>query len=156
MCQRFYILYYASKNRELTELCDGRRWVVSFRYQASLMESRYHHFINGCILMRRLIMVYFLYNHFNLIYSSLSNYIWSLWTDKWLNHFTGSERWDEKKDGGWKERMDDWKMQQGNHGAEIEYYDEPDMAMYVFLIKAQDFLWNSTQKMNLFYIKYAG
>ncbi|XP_071706841.1 cellulose synthase A catalytic subunit 7 [UDP-forming] [Rutidosis leptorrhynchoides] len=41
----------------------------------------------------------------------------------------GSGRWDENKNGGWKERMDDWKMQQGNHAAEIEDYVDPDMAM---------------------------
>lgn len=44
----------------------------------------------------------------------------------------GSERWDEKKDGGWKERMDDWKMNyQGNLGAELDDAVDPDMAMYV-------------------------
>ncbi|KAI3801706.1 hypothetical protein L1987_29818 [Smallanthus sonchifolius] len=41
----------------------------------------------------------------------------------------GSGRWDEKKDGGWKERMDEWKMQQGNLGAEIDDPVDPDMAM---------------------------
>ncbi|KVI11731.1 hypothetical protein Ccrd_009856 [Cynara cardunculus var. scolymus] len=42
----------------------------------------------------------------------------------------GSGRWDEKKDGGWKERMDDWKMQQGNLGTDhIDDSADPDMAM---------------------------
>ncbi|KAF2310426.1 hypothetical protein GH714_009925 [Hevea brasiliensis] len=39
----------------------------------------------------------------------------------------GSARWDEKKEGGWKERMDDWKMQQGNLGPEPD--DDPDAVM---------------------------
>lgn len=43
----------------------------------------------------------------------------------------GSERWDERKEGGWKERMDDWKLQQGNLGQEFEDSADPDMAMYV-------------------------
>ncbi|KAM0040971.1 putative cellulose synthase (UDP-forming) chromatin regulator PHD family [Helianthus debilis subsp. tardiflorus] len=42
----------------------------------------------------------------------------------------GSGRWDDKKDGGWKERMEEWKMhQQGNLGAEIDDSVDPDMAM---------------------------
>ncbi|KAI3694746.1 hypothetical protein L1987_77716 [Smallanthus sonchifolius] len=45
----------------------------------------------------------------------------------WLEF--GSGRWDEKKDGVWKERMDDWKMQQGNLGAEFDDSVDPDMAM---------------------------
>jgi cellulose synthase A len=44
-------------------------------------------------------------------------------------HETGSARWDAKKEGGWKERMDDWKMQQGNLGPEQE--DDAEAAMYV-------------------------
>ncbi|KAJ9548395.1 hypothetical protein OSB04_020938 [Centaurea solstitialis] len=48
-------------------------------------------------------------------------------------HENGSGRWDEKKDGGWKERMDDWKMQQGNLGSGTDHIDhdsaDPDMAM---------------------------
>ncbi|KAJ6994059.1 hypothetical protein NC653_017012 [Populus alba x Populus x berolinensis] len=39
----------------------------------------------------------------------------------------GSARWDAKKEGGWKERMDDWKMQQGNLGPEQE--DDAEAAM---------------------------
>lgn len=50
-----------------------------------------------------------------------------------INVFTGSGRWDEKKDGGWKERMEDWKMQQGNLAAEFDDSIDPDMAMYVYL-----------------------
>lgn len=48
----------------------------------------------------------------------------------YANIYTGSARWDEKKDMGWKERMDDWKMQQGNLGPE-QYDDlaDADMAM---------------------------
>lgn len=42
---------------------------------------------------------------------------------------TGNATWDEKKEAGWKERMDDWKMQQGNLGPEPE--DDPDAALYV-------------------------
>ncbi|KAG5563976.1 hypothetical protein RHGRI_000223 [Rhododendron griersonianum] len=41
----------------------------------------------------------------------------------------GSARWDERKEGGWKERMDDWKLQQGNLGQEIEDFADPDMAI---------------------------
>ncbi|KAK9947319.1 hypothetical protein M0R45_002950 [Rubus argutus] len=42
----------------------------------------------------------------------------------------GSEKWDEKKEGGWKERMDDWKLQQGNLGGpEPDDMNEADMAM---------------------------
>lgn len=43
---------------------------------------------------------------------------------------TGSARWDERKEGGWKDRMDDWKMQQGNLGPETDDANDPDMAMY--------------------------
>lgn len=43
----------------------------------------------------------------------------------------GSERGDEKKEGGWKERMDDWKLQQGNLGPDPDDINDPDMAMYV-------------------------
>jgi cellulose synthase A len=42
----------------------------------------------------------------------------------------GSARWDEKKEEGWKDRMDDWKLQQGNLGPDLDDYD-PDMAMCV-------------------------
>ncbi|KAM1731734.1 hypothetical protein ACFX11_017580 [Malus domestica] len=45
----------------------------------------------------------------------------------------GSERWDAEKreGGGWKERMDDWKMQQGNLGGNDQPNDfnDADMAM---------------------------
>ncbi|KAG6740859.1 hypothetical protein POTOM_056328 [Populus tomentosa] len=41
----------------------------------------------------------------------------------------GSARWDEKKEGGWKERMDEWKMQQGNLGPEQD--DDAEAAMYI-------------------------
>ncbi|KAM7472909.1 hypothetical protein LguiA_011092 [Lonicera macranthoides] len=42
----------------------------------------------------------------------------------------GSARWDEKKEGGgWKERMDDWKLQQGNLGPEGDDSADVDMAM---------------------------
>ena len=43
----------------------------------------------------------------------------------------GSARWDERKEGGWKERMDDWKLQQGNLGLETDDAADPDMGMYV-------------------------
>lgn len=43
---------------------------------------------------------------------------------------TGSARWDEKE-AGWKERMDEWKMHQGNLGPEPE--DDPDAALFVSL-----------------------
>ncbi|KAJ8560797.1 hypothetical protein K7X08_022657 [Anisodus acutangulus] len=42
---------------------------------------------------------------------------------------SGSARWDDKKEGGWKERMDDWKMQQGNMGQEYDDSADPDMSM---------------------------
>ncbi|KAK4392709.1 Cellulose synthase A catalytic subunit [UDP-forming] [Sesamum angolense] len=42
---------------------------------------------------------------------------------------TGSTRWDDKKEMGWKERMDDWKMQQGNLGYEPDDSADPDMAI---------------------------
>ncbi|KAL0316535.1 UNVERIFIED_CONTAM: Cellulose synthase A catalytic subunit [UDP-forming] [Sesamum radiatum] len=42
---------------------------------------------------------------------------------------TGSTRWDDKKEMGWKERMDDWKMQQGNLGHEPDDSADPDMAI---------------------------
>ncbi|KAK1552670.1 hypothetical protein Q3G72_021274 [Acer saccharum] len=41
----------------------------------------------------------------------------------------GSANWDEKKEGGWKDRMDDWKMQQGNLGPEPDDLNDPDSAM---------------------------
>lgn len=52
---------------------------------------------------------------------------------KWKKIFAnvGSARWDEKKEGGWKDRMDDWKMQQGNLGADHDDSNDPDMALYV-------------------------
>ncbi|CAD5189124.1 unnamed protein product [Musa acuminata subsp. malaccensis] len=40
----------------------------------------------------------------------------------------GSARWDEKKDGGWKERMDEWKSKQGILGGDPDDAD-PDMAL---------------------------
>jgi len=42
----------------------------------------------------------------------------------------GSEGWDEKNERGWKKRMDDWKLQQGNLGHND--INDPDMAAYVF------------------------
>ncbi|GAB2224965.1 hypothetical protein Droror1_Dr00005746 [Drosera rotundifolia] len=39
----------------------------------------------------------------------------------------GSARWDDKKALGWKDRMDDWKMQQGNLVPEPDDYADPDM-----------------------------
>ncbi|KAL2502446.1 Cellulose synthase A catalytic subunit 7 [UDP-forming] [Forsythia ovata] len=41
----------------------------------------------------------------------------------------GSARWDDKKEMGWKDRMDDWKMQQGNLGPEPDDSADPDMAI---------------------------
>ncbi|KAF8033734.1 hypothetical protein BT93_C0101 [Corymbia citriodora subsp. variegata] len=38
----------------------------------------------------------------------------------------GSEGWEEKNEGGWKKRMDDWKLQQGNLGPDD--INDPDMA----------------------------
>ncbi|RZC73627.1 hypothetical protein C5167_049107 [Papaver somniferum] len=42
----------------------------------------------------------------------------------------GTARWDDKKEGTWKERMDDWKSKQGNlgHDHDDDMVD-PDMAM---------------------------
>ncbi|OIV97226.1 hypothetical protein TanjilG_27209 [Lupinus angustifolius] len=40
----------------------------------------------------------------------------------------GSARWDEKKDDEWKDRMDEWKLQQGNLGPEPD--EDPDAAMF--------------------------
>ncbi|KAL0451340.1 UNVERIFIED_CONTAM: Cellulose synthase A catalytic subunit [UDP-forming] [Sesamum latifolium] len=42
---------------------------------------------------------------------------------------TGSGRWDDKKEMGWKERMDEWKMQQGNLGHDNDDFADPDMAI---------------------------
>ncbi|XP_059286110.1 cellulose synthase A catalytic subunit 7 [UDP-forming] isoform X2 [Lycium ferocissimum] len=42
---------------------------------------------------------------------------------------SGSARWDDKKEGGWKERMDDWKLQQGNAGQDYDDFADPDMSM---------------------------
>ncbi|KHG22630.1 Cellulose synthase A catalytic subunit 9 [UDP-forming] [Gossypium arboreum] len=42
-----------------------------------------------------------------------------------MSETEGAARWDDKKEGGWKERMDDWKMQQGNLGPEADdAYDD--------------------------------
>ncbi|GKF87970.1 hypothetical protein Tco_0258847, partial [Tanacetum coccineum] len=41
----------------------------------------------------------------------------------------GSGRWDEKKEDGWKERTEDWKMHQGNLDAEVDDTIYPDMVM---------------------------
>lgn len=43
--------------------------------------------------------------------------------------YAGSARWDEKKEMGWKDRTDDWKMQQGNLGTEYDDAMDQDMAM---------------------------
>ncbi|CAL0320121.1 unnamed protein product [Lupinus luteus] len=40
----------------------------------------------------------------------------------------GSARWDEKKDDEWKDRMDEWKLQQGNLGPEPD--EDQDAAMF--------------------------
>ncbi|KAK4783042.1 hypothetical protein SAY86_007416 [Trapa natans] len=41
----------------------------------------------------------------------------------------GSEGWDEKKEGGWKESTEDWRQQQhGNLGPEPDDGNDPDMA----------------------------
>lgn len=45
-----------------------------------------------------------------------------------LMYVTGSRR-----EGGWKERMDDWKWNQGNLGAESYEAMESDMPMYVII-----------------------
>lgn len=42
----------------------------------------------------------------------------------------GSARWEERKEDGWKDRMDDWKLQQGNLGPEPD--EDPDATMYAF------------------------
>lgn len=42
---------------------------------------------------------------------------------------SGSARWDDKKEGGWKERMDDWKLQQGHVGQDYDDSADPDMSM---------------------------
>ncbi|KAL0340249.1 UNVERIFIED_CONTAM: Cellulose synthase A catalytic subunit [UDP-forming] [Sesamum radiatum] len=41
----------------------------------------------------------------------------------------GSGRWDDRKEMGWKERMDEWKMQQGNLGHDNDDFADPDMAI---------------------------
>ncbi|XP_057767804.1 cellulose synthase A catalytic subunit 7 [UDP-forming] [Salvia miltiorrhiza] len=41
----------------------------------------------------------------------------------------GSGRWDERKELGWKERMDEWKVQQGNLGTEYEDAVDADMGI---------------------------
>ncbi|KAK6136411.1 hypothetical protein DH2020_029832 [Rehmannia glutinosa] len=41
----------------------------------------------------------------------------------------GSARWDDKKEMGWKDRMDDWKLQQGNLGPEHDDMADADMAI---------------------------
>ncbi|CAA2999566.1 cellulose synthase A catalytic subunit 7 [UDP-forming] [Olea europaea subsp. europaea] len=41
----------------------------------------------------------------------------------------GSARWDDKKEMGWKERMDDWKTQEGNLRPEPDDSADPDMAI---------------------------
>lgn len=43
---------------------------------------------------------------------------------------TGSVGWDEKREDGSKDRIDDWKLQQGNLGPEPD--EDLDAAMYVF------------------------
>ncbi|XP_075490592.1 cellulose synthase A catalytic subunit 7 [UDP-forming] isoform X1 [Primulina tabacum] len=43
---------------------------------------------------------------------------------------TAGGRWDDKKlEMGWKERMEDWKMQQGNLGPEYDDSADPEMAI---------------------------
>ncbi|KAJ8750746.1 hypothetical protein K2173_015927 [Erythroxylum novogranatense] len=39
---------------------------------------------------------------------------------------SGSARWEEKKEAGWKDRVDEWKLQQGNLRPEPE--DDPEAA----------------------------
>ena len=40
----------------------------------------------------------------------------------------GSARWDEKKEMGWRDRMDEWKSKQGLLGGDPDDID-PDMPM---------------------------
>jgi hypothetical protein len=54
-----------------------------------------------------------------LIVLTRSTLVWS---------FEGTERWDEKKEAGWKERLEDWKSKQGFLGADPEDVD-PDMSL---------------------------
>lgn len=42
---------------------------------------------------------------------------------------SGSARWDDKKEGGWKERMEDWKFQQGHAGQDYDDSADVDMSM---------------------------
>ncbi|KAG5593755.1 hypothetical protein H5410_034987 [Solanum commersonii] len=42
---------------------------------------------------------------------------------------SGSARWDDKKEGGWKERMEDWKLQQGHVGQDYDDSADVDMSM---------------------------
>lgn len=47
----------------------------------------------------------------------------------------GSARWDDKKEGSWKERMDEWKSHQyGSLGPEHDDYADPNMALYVYIL----------------------
>lgn len=61
---------------------------------------------------------------------------------------TGSARWDDKKEGGWKDRMDDWKMQQGNLGPEPE--DDLEAAMYVSKFLAHGIVGNAQTILAMF------
>ncbi|KAL9259003.1 Cellulose synthase A catalytic subunit 7 [UDP-forming]-like protein, partial [Drosera capensis] len=56
-------------------------------------------------------------------------YIISERLNSMINLDAGSARWDDKKALGWKDRMDDWKMQQGNLVSEADDYADPDMGM---------------------------
>lgn len=69
----------------------------------------------------------FIYKQY--MYTCICTYFYLVVHD--MMYKLGSATWDERKEGGWKERMDDWKLQQGNLGQEIEDLADPDMAMYV-------------------------
>lgn len=64
----------------------------------------------------------------------------------------GSARWDEKKEDGWKERMDDWKLQQGNLGPEPDEDADADMyasctafqkTMFIQLLIMNEIIYNN-------------
>ena len=44
-------------------------------------------------------------------------------------NFAASGRWDDRKDLGWKERMDEWKVQQGGNHDQYDELADPDMGM---------------------------
>lgn len=102
------------------------RLVGSFLFRA--MEIKWGPLCISACILSAMIMVnrYMLVRHtYKGIVRNENKYLYEEFDDI----FEGSGRWDDRKELGWKERMDDWKLQQGNLGNEYDELADHDMAM---------------------------